>query len=343
MIAGRMPPRSAFADSAAAVLDHLNGRLGMDLWLVTRIVGDDHLVMAAAGPRSSGLAAARTVVEWPAAVRFQLAQRGGPVIAFDTIAPSWPVATAVHASAPVRAVIEVPLRNDAGELIGILAAFASTPRLAAPSDLPGLVHLLGQLLSAVLAGEHQAHSHWKAAAAANALAEQDRLTGLLNRRGWAAALTQESGRTELAAAPTSIIILDLDDLKSTNDTAGHLAGDGLLVKCAAVLTRNCRPGDSSARLGGDEFGVLAVNCDAEGVRAILGRTRVAMRAAGVVASAGAVTRRAGEDLADTWKRADEAMYQVKRRRERRRSVAVAASEAAARNLDDSTGRAPGMV
>ena len=115
-------------------------------------------------------------------------------------------------------------------------------------------------------------------------------------------------------------MLDLDELKRVNDTGGHAAGDELIALCAEVLRATSRPGDTLARTGGDEFAVLGVECDALSLRALEARLRMQLRTAGVSAATGAATRRPGEHLIETCKRADTAMYQDKRLRRSRKVV-----------------------
>lgn len=82
----------------------------------------------------------------------------------------------------------------------------------------------------------------------------DALTGVASRAAW-----EEAIRTlDCARAPESlaVVVVDLDELKSVNDEAGHAAGDALLRRCAQLLAQSVRTGDLVARIGGDEFGVL---------------------------------------------------------------------------------------
>ena len=68
---------------------------------------------------------------------------------------------------------------------------------------------------------------------------------------------------ELAGAgedPLSLILLDLDQFKSVNDSCGHLAGDRLLCQVARLLQQDRRPQDLVARLGGDEFCLILPQC-----------------------------------------------------------------------------------
>ncbi|MET4260493.1 diguanylate cyclase (GGDEF)-like protein [Bradyrhizobium sp. S3.12.5] len=89
-------------------------------------------------------------------------------------------------------------------------------------------------------------------------ASHDWLTGIANRRAFEARLQRElddSGENSL-----SLILLDLDQFKSVNDSCGHLAGDRLLCQVARLLQQDRRPHDLVARLGGDEFGLILPQC-----------------------------------------------------------------------------------
>lgn len=89
------------------------------------------------------------------------------------------------------------------------------------------------------------------------LALNDEVTGLINRRGFMQALQRELAHARRDQQAGGIIMMfDLDDFKSINDTHGHAAGDAYLSAFAAVLASELRPSDVVARLGGDEFAVL---------------------------------------------------------------------------------------
>ncbi len=79
----------------------------------------------------------------------------------------------------------------------------------------------------------------------------DYLTGLLNRRGFENALNTYS--KENPNACFALYMIDVDNLKTCNDTYGHPAGDELLTSFAYFLKNSVRTGDIVARLGGDEF------------------------------------------------------------------------------------------
>ena len=92
------------------------------------------------------------------------------------------------------------------------------------------------------------------AAQLKALAFQDPLTGLANRKLFHDQLAESlrGGR----AVSVDVLLLDLDDFKEVNDILGHHAGDEMLTEVARRLRSCVRPDDTVARLGGDEFAVL---------------------------------------------------------------------------------------
>jgi diguanylate cyclase (GGDEF)-like protein/PAS domain S-box-containing protein len=98
------------------------------------------------------------------------------------------------------------------------------------------------------------------------MADYDQLTGLYNRRRFEEELKRELARSGRYSSPGALLSLDLDNFKSTNDFAGHAAGDAVLTAVARVLKRRFRSSDAVARLGGDEFGVLLSAVDAAAAR-----------------------------------------------------------------------------
>jgi diguanylate cyclase (GGDEF)-like protein len=149
-------------------------------------------------------------------------------------------------------------------------------------------------------------------------ARTDPLTGLLNRRGFAAALEASRART-----PGGVLAyLDMDGLKTLNDRHGHAAGDAAIVALAQRLLGACRPGDVAARLGGDEFALWLPGIGMEAARLrsfplgasgpLAGHPAAGEHA--VAASIGLAEAAAGEPTEALIARADAVMYARKRAR-----------------------------
>lgn len=86
------------------------------------------------------------------------------------------------------------------------------------------------------------------------LAYIDQLTGLANRRAFEKKITSLNSSSEVHRV--ALLLLDIDNFKSINDSYGHLVGDQLLIKFSNRLSDNIREKDFIARLGGDEFVIL---------------------------------------------------------------------------------------
>ena len=143
------------------------------------------------------------------------------------------------------------------------------------------------------------------------LARTDELTGVMNRATWRTQLANEMERAARTGNPLSVLMLDLDNFKSLNDSQGHAAGDRMLKACASGWLDALRAIDELGRIGGDEFAVLLPDCDFAGARVVAGRVRVSTPPT-ITCSMG-LARWDGEESADDFlHRADEALYRAKR-------------------------------
>jgi diguanylate cyclase (GGDEF)-like protein len=149
----------------------------------------------------------------------------------------------------------------------------------------------------------------------------DSLTGLQNRHLFADRVRSAVAAAEQRQGQGSLLYLDLDHFKRVNDTAGHIAGDGLLRIVGERLSECVGDGQSIARLGGDEFAVLLPSiAEPDGVRQLAERIIVSLqrpiiidgREHHVSASIGMTVFPAdGTKLGDLLKAGDIAMYQAK--------------------------------
>lgn len=97
-------------------------------------------------------------------------------------------------------------------------------------------------------------------------ANHDSLTRLCNRAYFERSLESELSRLKRSDEQAALLYIDLDRFKYINDTAGHVAGDQLLVEVAQLLHSRLRESDVLARLGGDEFAVILRNVNEETVQ-----------------------------------------------------------------------------
>jgi diguanylate cyclase (GGDEF)-like protein len=88
------------------------------------------------------------------------------------------------------------------------------------------------------------------------LAISDPLTGLANYRRLIAVIESELDRSRRTRRPFSIVLLDMDGLKTINDRYGHLVGSRSLVRLGKILRNHSRAIDTPARYGGDEFALV---------------------------------------------------------------------------------------
>lgn len=147
------------------------------------------------------------------------------------------------------------------------------------------------------------------------LSMHDSLTGLFNR----AYFEGEMIRLEKSRKfPVSIIMADIDGLKTTNDRLGHAVGDELLRQVGSIMRAAFRAEDVVARFGGDELAVLLPDTNARMAEQALERVRTSLSAAEPIQpdlplsmSFGVATAEHRTALAEILKRADERMYEDK--------------------------------
>jgi len=114
------------------------------------------------------------------------------------------------------------------------------------------------------------------------LADEDPLTGLLNRR----ALTRELERRLALGGSGALLVLDLDNFKDINDLRGHPAGDRVMCMLADVLRDRLGGGHALGRLGGDEFAIVLADTDEDGAVEIADRLRNAVASIPLTGSGG---------------------------------------------------------
>lgn len=202
-----------------------------------------------------------------------------------------------------------------GSMAGFGAAYASSPYWRGNVPLTLNVVLVLTLVPAYMYG--LIRSRQESRARLEHQATHDSLTGLMNRAGFLQKLEET---VTPGVRDQALIYFDLDHFKAVNDSAGHAAGDKLLVDVAHILSDCVRSDDTCGRLGGDEFCVLLQACPLPLAEEIARRIRARVQAyrlnwAGqqyaIGASIGIVSSRSVEDAPTFLRLADAACYAAK--------------------------------
>jgi diguanylate cyclase (GGDEF)-like protein len=209
-----------------------------------------------------------------------------------------------------------PLRGAAGDNVVGVVSIGRSGKPFTPSDRELFRYLAAQAARSI----ENVELHETAARESIT----DDLTGLSNRRAFDDALASEVERSRRYGAGLGLVLLDLDNFKSVNDTYGHQQGDLVLREVARVLRETSREIDHPARYGGEELAVVVPGTDLEGtfnlaerVRERIAELRIA-RVDGqgtitITASFGvAAVPPAGADERALLAAADAALYEAKR-------------------------------
>ena len=301
-----------FEKAARLVVAYLNAYVPMALWSVTRVENGRQTFLFQdedngyqVGPGHSH--------RWEDSFCIHMAAGNAPAVAPDAQAIPRYATAGVNRTTSIGsyagAVILEPHGNVFGAICGIDPANRSLdPALAQAGPL---LTLFGQLLSMVVCGERGRETTATALLESQMAAEIDELTSLYNRRAWARFVSEEESRFRRLADPTVAVILDLDLLKSVNDTQGHAAGDRYIKLAGEALRRSVKSTDVVARLGGDEFAVLLRGCTEADADGAVARIYRALADRGVSGSIGWAPITVLKGFPAAIAEADAAMYAAK--------------------------------
>jgi diguanylate cyclase (GGDEF)-like protein len=149
------------------------------------------------------------------------------------------------------------------------------------------------------------------------LARRDELTGLARRWRFDEELARQVARARRHDAPAALILLDLDGLKTINDTFGHQTGDSVLEHVAGAMRDELRGSDLAARIGGDEFAAILGDAGIDEAEAVAKRIVAAARRTGAElpgtsVSVGITPIAGWLTVSEVMKHADDALYDAKR-------------------------------
>lgn len=164
----------------------------------------------------------------------------------------------------------------------------------------------------------------------------DELTGLNNQRGFLALAEQQLRAARRTGQIFALLYADMDGLKQINDTYGHQEGSQALQRLAAILRRSFRGADIIARIGGDEFALLVADTTPSSLEIPLARLQELLLCYNLQEShpyqlslsigSVSVNPMDGYSIADLLVKADQAMYENKKRRRQSASLTGAHRE-----------------
>lgn len=302
----------------ARTLRFLNRQIPMGAWMFTRVQGDDWVVLDAVGDDYDIMAG--TVLQWSDSFCSRMVEGEGPRI---TVAPT---TVAAYREAPVAEQLDIgtyvglPLAIDGLGLFGTLCGISPEVVQTPFGIIEPFLSNLGEVLSAAVALDLERDRLQRRLDLAKIASTSDALTGLPNRRAFDLMVRVEEARCRRYGSSAAVVMVDLDDLKEINDSAGHDAGDRLIASAGRALASAKRAADVAFRIGGDEFAILATECREDGLDGLVDRFRTALDVAGVNASVGGAVRHPRTTLAAATQEADRLMYVDKSAREAARAV-----------------------
>jgi diguanylate cyclase (GGDEF)-like protein len=226
--------------------------------------------------------------------------------------PKWAPIRDFAVGAGLRHCWSMPIKASAGEVLGTLALYGARPRRPLPEHLTLMQD--GARLAGIAIERHRAlekliHD-----------ARHDGLSGLPNRTAIFESLDEALVRTEPGLS-VAVLFVDLDGLKTLNDTLGHDRADEMIREVGERLSKAVRSSDFVGRFGGDEFIVVAEEIANEEEASKLGSRLLeaiseplpGIDSTVLTASIGiALLGGCGADAREAIRRADSAMYQAKR-------------------------------
>lgn len=191
-----------------------------------------------------------------------------------------------------------------------------------PADMTDKVRsAIMVLLEEVSTLRHELEAAQRRLSEMEQVVDQDPLIPIPNRRAFVREMSRLISFAERYGTPSSLLYIDLNDIKTINDTQGHAAGDAALLHVAEHLVRNIRDIDVIGRLGGDEFGVLLVQSTedqatvkAEALAKAVAKAPLKWKGEDIPLSLayGVYTFTEAEDPAEALAHADRRMYEHKR-------------------------------
>jgi diguanylate cyclase len=239
------------------LLSLLKEQVGMDLWMVTRINGDDFIVLHKTDSKYD--LNFSQVLSYSATLCHAMVNQQATNISPDIRECDSYQHTAMAQMLSIGAYIGFPLKSQSGELFGSLCAIDPRTKddcLLAHKDFIATMattieHLLVQE-KALVDKQRMIDNYYPLMS--------DSLTGALNRRGWDDVLLKEKVRAQQLGNKIAVGIVNIKRLPQCSNKQNDYAQDSELKHTAMTLMRSIQSGDTIARISENEFGVLLPDC-----------------------------------------------------------------------------------
>ena len=248
-------PDTNFSRAAQRVLDHLSSASGLSTWAVCRIDHEGSHTLAVVDPTAT-------------------------VQAHETLHSPLGGRAATRVSAPIT----FPDGQPFGELIG----FAAEHGIPSVDDANAHARVFGTVLGALASAEVTMCNERRAVEVRDGLS--DPLTGLATRQGWEQRLRRDERFCREFGEPAAVLLIELDDLKRSNELHGHSAGDEQLRVAGTVLREVLAGRHYGARITGDRLGALMIGVNEHEVGEFERVVRQALSTSDVSVSIGVARR-----------------------------------------------------
>src|SRR5688572_28344771 len=292
-----------FRAAAAAVLAELHHRVGFDLWMVTRVSGDEWIILQAED-HSYGVTPG-SVFRWADSFCYEMVQGKGPCVAPRAKDVPAYAGAALGKTVTIGSYICVPLERADGSLFGTLCAVHPAAQPEQILNEQPLIELIGRLLSTILNAELKPSEGRRQEERLAAQRHRDAVTELYDLTAWKQLLAAEDDRCGRYGHPACVIAVELTYVDARL-TAGDAAGaETLLRRAAAALGVVVRGNDVLARVDANRFAVLGVECDRIGARSLAQRLTEALAHERVNAAVAVAHRAPPLTLEHAWRASEQ--------------------------------------
>lgn len=265
-----------FRDASLSVLESLQQRFGMALWMVNR--GDEDSIVLQV--RDSGIDPDDADVKSALQFYCRVAALTGPKIEPNVDDATTLAGTSITRRMNVGAYIGLPLMTDEGTLVGTMCAI--DPERQPESlrkELP-VFEAIASLLADMLLVESQHDQLMRRLERAEARLV-DSVTGLYNRQGWERLVQAEELRCDRYNRPAGAVIFRIED---------ESAGEQVLSTAGELISQKTRETDVAARIDDDTFGLLVLETETQALSKVAARLDNELSMRGIAAAAGFAMR-----------------------------------------------------